>query len=202
MSDNVTGLPKRGFTYHGGTPDSIGKTLGLEGHPMRFMDDYPGSGGVRVKRSDSQVYAVLVRNVSGITLTPGRTVSWKAGFRGRRIDGFTTTTAQEVAGVVDDQLPAAGVANNDLFWLIVKGPVLIKTPLAAGAGSVFAEGDVLVALTAATSQATTAGRPAVLASAATTNTAAAIINRYARVMSAMTTAQTNTNMLVDLNIAP
>ena len=202
MSDNVTGLPKRGFTYHGGTPDSIGKTLGLEGHPMRFMDDYPASGGVRVKRSDSQVYAILVRNVSGITLTPGRTVSWKAGFRGRRIDGFTTTTAQEVAGVVDDQLPAAGVANNDLFWLIVKGPVLIKTPLAAGAGSVFAEGDVLVALTAATSQATTAGRPAVLASAATTNTAAAIINRYARVMSAMTTAQTNTNMLVDISIAP
>jgi ketosteroid isomerase-like protein len=202
MSDNVTGLPKRGFTYHGGTPDSIGKTLGLEGHPMRFMDDFPASGGVRTKRSDSQVYAILVRNVSGVTLTPGRTVSWKAAFRGRRIDGFTTTTAQEVAGVVDDQLPAAGVANNDLFWLIVKGPVLIKTPLAAGAGSVFAEGDVLVALTAATSQATTAGRPAVLASAATTNTAAAIINRFARVMSAMTTAQTNTNMLVDLNIAP
>lgn len=202
MSDNVTGLPKRGFTYHGGTPDSIGKTLGLEGHPMRFMDDYPGSGGVRVKRSDSQVYAVLVRNVSGITLTPGRQVSWKAGFRGRRIDGFTTTTAQEVAGVVDDQLPAAGVANNDLFWLLTKGPVLLKTPLAGGAGNVFAEGDVLVALTAATSQATTAGRPAVLASAATTNTAAAIINRFARVMSAMTTAQTNTNMLVDLNIAP
>lgn len=202
MSDNVTGLPKRGFTYHGGTPDSIGKTLGLEGHPMKFMDDYPGSGGVRVKRSDNQVHAILVRNVSGITLTPGRTVSWKAGFRGRRIDGFTTTTAQEVAGVVDDQLPAAGVANNDLFWLIVKGPVLLKTPLAGGAGNVFAEGDVLVALTAATSQATTAGRPAVLASAATTNTAAAIINRFARVMSAMTTGQTNQNMLVDLNIAP
>lgn len=204
MSDNVTGLPKRGFTYHGGTPDSIGKTIGLEGHPMKFMDDLPGTGGTgaRVKRSDGHVYAILVRNVSGITLTPGRTVSWKAGFRGKRIDGFTTTTAQEVAGVVDDQLPAAGVANNDLFWLLTKGNVLIKTPLAAGAGSVFAEGDVLVALTAATSQATTAGRPAVLASAATTNTAAAIINRYARVMSAMTTAQTNTNMLVDLSIAP
>lgn len=198
MSDSVTGLPKRGYTYHGGTPEAFSKSIGIEGHQMKFQDDYSSGTGVRVKRSDEYTHAVLVRNVSGIALTPGRTVSWKSGFRGRRVDGYTTTTAAEVAGVVDDQLPAAGVANNDLFWLLIKGPALLKTPLAGGAGNVFAEGNVLVALTAATSGATTAGRPGVLDLTVATNTAAAIVNRFARVMSAMTTAQTNANMLVRL----
>lgn len=200
MSDSVTGLPKRGYTYHGGTPDSLGQSTQAEGAQIRFVDDVADGASTRKKRSNRFTHAILVRNVSGVALTPGRTVSWKAGFRGRRVDGYTTTTGAEVAGVVDDQLPAAGVANNDLFWLLVEGPALIKTPLAAGAGSVFAEGNVLIALTAATSQATTAGRPAVLDLTQTTHPASSIVNRFARVMSAMTTAQTNTDMLVDLYI--
>lgn len=200
MSDNVTGLPKRGYTYHGGTPDSLGQSVQNEGAQIRFVDDFVDGTSVRKKRSNRFTHAILVRNVSGVALTPGRTVSWKAGFRGRRVDGYTTTTGAEVAGVVDDQLPAAGVANNDMFWLLVDGPALIKTPLAGGAGNVFAEGNVLIALTAATSQATTAGRAAVLDLTQVTHPASSIVNRFARVMSAMTTAQTNADMLVDLKI--
>lgn len=200
MSDNVTGLPKRGYTYHGGTPDAIGKSIQIEGHPVSFMDEVPSGSAVRIKRSNGFVHAILVRNVSGAALTPGRAVTWKAGFRGKRVDGYVRLTNAEVAGIVDDQLPAAGVANNDLFWLIVKGPALLKTPLAGGAGNVFAEGDVLVALTAVTSGATTAGRASVLDLTAATHPAAAIVNRFARVMSAMTTAQTNADMLVEIDI--
>jgi hypothetical protein len=200
MADTVTGLPKRGYTYHGGTPANIDSSKAIEGHPMAFADDYPDGPGVRIKRSDDVVEAILVRNVSGGTLLGGRQVRWKTGQRRRQVDGYTNATAGEVAGVVDDQLPSTGVANNDLFWLIVKGHVLLKTPLAGDAGNVFNEGDVLVALTAVTSGATTAGRPAVLATAATTNTAAAIVNRFARVVSAMTTAQTNANMLAYLDV--
>lgn len=201
MSGNVSGgLPNRGQTFSGGTPDAIGQSVGVEGTRIQFKDEYRSGNGVLVKRSSRLIDAVLVRNVSGIALTPGRQVVWKAGSRGKRVDGYTTTTAQEVAGIVDDQLPSAGVASNDLFWLIRKGPCLIKTPLAGDSGNVFSEGDVLVALTAATSQATTAGRPAVLAVAATTNTALAIVNRFARVMSAKTTANTNSDMLVDLEL--
>jgi hypothetical protein len=77
---------------------------------------------------------------------------------------------------------------------------LIKTPHGGGAGNVFAEGDLLNALTAVTTGAVTSGRPAVLATAATTNTALAIVNKIGRVMSAMTTAQTNADMLVDLEL--
>jgi hypothetical protein len=200
MSDNVSTLPERGKTFSGGTPTSVDQSVGIEGSRKLFRDEYRSGNGVKVKRSNSQIEGVLVRNSSGAALTPGRTVSWTAAYRWRRVSGYTTTTAQEVAGVVDDQLPSAGVASNDLFWLLRRGPCLVKTPLAGDAGNVFAEGDILVALTAVTSGATTAGRPGVLASAATTNTAAAILNVYARVMSARTTAQTATDMLVNLTL--
>lgn len=207
MSQNVTPLPNRGFTYHGGTPASIGRSLQLEGSQAVFRDDTPDTGSAADKiRSNNVTHAVLVRNTSGAALLPGRQVTWAAGFRGRRVNGYSTTTAVEVAGVVDDRLPVAGVANNDLFWLLRKGPALVKTPLAAGAGSVFAEGNVLIALTAATSGAITAGRPAVFdftaTSTGTTNgdNARALANRFGRVMSAMTTAQTDSFMLVDLDI--
>ena len=148
MADNVSnGLPKRGKTRFSGTPDTItGPSVSIEGTEVNFMDDYKSGNEPRRRRSGRFITARLVRNVSGITLLPGRTVTWKTGYRGTRVDGYSTTTAQEVAGVVDDQLPTSGVANNDLFWLMIKGPALIKTPLAAGAGSVFAAGDVLAAL--------------------------------------------------------
>ena len=197
MADKVTGMPRRGKTYSGGTPASIAQSIALEGMQIYFADDLKDGVGVRKTRSSRMTHAVLVRNTAGFNLTPGRSVSWEAGFRGRRVDGYTATTAQEIAGYVDDQLPAAGVANNDLFWLLRKGPALIKTPTV---GAAFAEGDILVALTAATSGADAAGRPAVVVAAATTNTYFHTVNRAARVMSAMTTAQTDANMLVDLEL--
>lgn len=200
MANNVTSLPKRGATYHGGTPQSVGQSVALEGHPNEFRDEYRDGAGTVKTRSNRFAGAVLVRNASGIYLLPGRAVVWKAGYRGRRVDGYSSVAAQEIAGIVDDQLPATGVAPDDLFWLFRTGPCTVKTPLAGNGGNVFAEGDVLVALTAASSQAATAGRPGILDKAASTNTAGAIINRFARVMSAMTTAQTDAFMLVDLDI--
>jgi hypothetical protein len=207
MSQNVTPLPDRGFTYHGGTPGAVGKSIVMEGSQVVFRDDVAVTGeSAKSIRSNRMTHAVLVRNTSGGVLLPGRQVTWAAGFRGRRVNGYSTTTAVEVAGVVDDQLPVGGVANNDLFWLLRKGPALVKTPLAGGAGNVFAEGNALIALTAATSGAITAGRPAVFdftaTSTGTTNgdLGRALANRFGRVMSAMTTGQTDAFMLVDLDI--
>jgi hypothetical protein len=200
MADKVSSMPRRGKTYSGGTPSSIGQSVGLEGYIQEFKDEVRTGNGVLSQRSGQVTKAMLVRNVSGFALLPGRSVAWATGYRGRRVNGYTATTAQEVAGYVDDKLPSTGVADDDLFWLLRKGPALIKTPNAGGAGNVFAEGDVLVALTAVTTGAVTSGRAAVLATAATTNTALAIVNKIGRVMSAMTTAQTNADMLVDLEL--
>ena len=200
MADKVSSMPRRGKTYSGGTPSSIGQSVGLEGYIQEFKDEVRTGNGVLSQRSGQVTKAMLVRNVSGFALLPGRSVAWAAGYRGRRVNGYTATTAQEIAGYVDDKLPSTGVADDDLFWLLRNGPALIKTPHGGGAGNVFAEGAVLNALTAVTTGAVTAGRPAVLATAATTNTALAVINRVGRAMSAMTTAQTNADMLVDLEL--
>jgi hypothetical protein len=119
-------------------------------------------GGYQLPYRDSQeVRCILVRNGSGVTLRPGQLVTWLATYRGRRTGGGTTTSFGEAAGFVDDQL-ASGVVANDLFWLVVKGPVLTSTPLAGADWGTpttgVLEGDVLYASSGATSGATTAGR--------------------------------------------
>ena len=61
----------------------------------------------------------------------------------------------EFVGVVDEHLPSGGVAVNDVFWLTVKGPTEVSVALS---GTDVVVGDRLVAIVAATSGATTAGR--------------------------------------------
>jgi hypothetical protein len=194
----AAGLPNRGRTYHGGTPTSIGRSITLEGTEVHFEDETIVSSA-RAKRSGRAVKCRLVRNSSGITLAPKRTVVWESGYRGRRVSGYSATTAGEVAGVVDDKLSSTGVADDDLFWIVRGGPCLVKTDIASGANNVFSDGTVVVALTAVTSQSTTSGRVAPQSLAgATAPLADQVQNRIGIAMSAQTTANTNNDLLVDL----
>lgn len=75
---------------------------------------------------------------------------------------------------------------------------MMLTDLAAGANNLIPEGTVLVALTAATSGATTAGRVAPQdLTGATAALGLQVQNRLGYALSARTTAQTNTTILVD-----
>lgn len=155
----------------------------------------------RVKRTNQRVQCRLVKNNSGIALLPKRAVVYKAGTNQTEVDGYARTTAAEVAGIVDEWLPSAGVANGDYFWIVVQGPTLVLNDIASGASTVIAERDPLVALTAATSQATTAGRFATQdLTGATQVLANAVQNAIGRALSAKTTAQTNADVLVDVNL--
>jgi hypothetical protein len=177
---------------------------GLEGTVAEFPDEDPTVTGIRKRRSGRIVTRILVRNVSGFTLLPKRAVVWKDGFRGRRVAGYQNTTAGEVAGIVDEHLPSSGVPNNDLFWLTVIGPTLAKNSLAGNAENVIAAGDYLLALTAASSGASTAGRViawnglATLTETTDGNLTKKIVNMFGRAMSASTTANTDADILVDL----
>lgn len=205
MADHVTALPIRGKTYFGGSPSSSTDGAGVLGVMMDFDDVTPGSG-VRAPRSNRRTTCILVRNASGIALLPKRTARWKSGSKFKEVDGYTTTTAAEAAGVIDEHLPAAGVAANDLFWLAVKGPSLMLTDLAGGVNNSVALNDVLIAMTAVTSQSTTAGRIAPWGLTATsTQTTDGTYTNYllhylGRALSARTTANTNADILVDLMI--
>ncbi len=141
MARNETPPMDRGqiFTFYtdeNGTVDAAGGSY-LEGKTWLFEDiDWTNvANGVKPYRSGKYVKCKLVRNASGGDLLPKRFAKYKtdgstADIFGGQVSGYGDTVGQ-VGGVVDEFLPAAGVAANALFWLVVSGPSLMTT---AGAG--------------------------------------------------------------------
>ena len=153
--------------------------------------------GAITKRTEHLVEAVLVKNDSGAALLPKRLVVWKTSGNLTLVDGYSAATAAHVAGVVDEFLPSAGVPNGAWFWMVRKGPALCLTDLAGGANNSIALHAYLVALTAATSGATTAGRVNTQdLTGATALLGNQVQNRFGKALSARTTGQTNADILV------
>jgi len=204
---------ERGFTFYNGATITADASTGLfggyehEGKVWVFEDvNWLQSGvvGAKTNRTSRMVHCMAIRNVSGINLLPGRVGALQTGgtdgryFLGR-CDGYGTTTAQRGCFVIDEWLPAAGVPNNDLFWGVIQGPTTVLTALDGGADNVYTVGLEFVALTAVTSQATTAGR---IAPQDLTGAAALlgnqVQNKLGYALSAATTANTNLSLLVDI----
>lgn len=197
-------------------PQRLGASAyGQKGTIPSSSADYTGihlEGAIRVFRikaladktqlvSQADLSCMLVRNAGAANLLPGRMVTWAAGYYKRRVDGYSRLTATVVAGVVDPYGPAAGFRVGDLFWMAFKGPSYLKTDLAGGANNLLPEGTVLVALTGATSGATTAGRVAPQdLTGATAVLGAQLQNKVGVALSARTTANTNADILVDLQL--
>ena len=224
MGSDSSNKPKLSETYYGPTstiPTTYVQSVHLEGKPGIF-DDADYSTTSRTMRSGRRVKAIFCRNTSGITMFGGRAVTWASGYIGRRFDGYSRTTACRVAGIIDPYLPATGVRTGDLCWLIVKGPCLVRPPLAAADfdGNTWAAGDVLYGITAANSTgnstgATTTNEAGFLANwsgsaAAITGTTtqstgdlpAVMLGKVGRVISACTSGQSGaaTKTLVDLDL--
>lgn len=210
---NVVSLPERGKTYLRGpnrTPDATATTSALlAGITKNFADkDYSSSRNALPLRSGGEVTCILVRNSSGITLLPKMAVTWKSGARGREVDGYADFCPDRaIAGIVDEWLPSTGVVDDDYFWLTVKGPTLALTSAAADEGNSINVDDWLVNSTAASSVvSTTAGRVQTQipnSAGLTTNiTFAQSLNiyKFARAMSAKTTANTNADILVYVDL--
>lgn len=88
----------------------------------------------------------VVRNVSGITLKPKRLVRYQLATTGinlgTRVDGYTIGVSDIPAGMVDDLLPAGGVVDQDLFYIVVEGTT-VGTSLTTGSVAIN-QGDRLV----------------------------------------------------------
>ncbi len=190
MSGLYENMPfKRGATY-GTTDTSVGKQY--EGKIYVHEDQAYGTGLFVTVR--------VCRNNSGAALQPRRAVKFNltAGVGFSDVAGYSSVTAEK-SGVVDDLiLGTAGVPAGDLFYVVVGGPCLAKTSSQAGAENSIAVGDGLHATTGATTGATTAGRVGeALFTGATAVLAGQICNVVGRAMSAMTTSQTNTDILLN-----
>lgn len=146
-------------------PFALGQTLGVTsatdgknwvGVIKQFPDVNPVTGVVRSNRVKT---CVAVRNTSGGTLLPKRVVSFDTTTAGLAVfsetKGYAAVTNEERVGVVDEFLPATGVAVNDVYWVTVEGPTEVAVALS---GADIAVGDRLAAITAAASTGTTAGR--------------------------------------------
>ena len=202
MADNVITLPPRGKTYLTGPNRTASATAGtskaLEGIKKNFADvDYSSTDSIKPRRSGGEVTCLFVRNASGVALLPGRVVSWKLGAIGKQVDGNGDLQYEAVAGIVDELLPAAGVAANDYFWLVVKGNAICKNSLAA---STITQGEYVLAQTAAASTAnTTNGR--IISYTITSNATFAVSAALNRIgIAQSTTATTGADVLVYVDL--
>lgn len=141
MAYNVSNLPPLGKTFFDGeTPSTAKETIALEGKHAYLVPRIATTGtGVAATNQGGGWDCLLVRNDSSGTLAAKDVVSWKANYRGKRVDGKTGTAKEKIAGVVDPLLTTT-VADNDLFWLVRKG---FRVPVAKATGAAWTEGNPL-----------------------------------------------------------
>ncbi len=86
-----------------------------------------------VVNSELEVVAMFCRNVTGGALLPGSAVLLSATVVGETGATVTQTGTPNVDfGIVDEYLPAAGVPDDDCFWLVLRGPVLANISSSSG----------------------------------------------------------------------
>lgn len=183
-----------------------------------------GQRGNKTRWTGGPITAIALRNISGIALTPQLIVRMAYGTAGAStisvggvtynetniaavegVDGYTATLAEKCPVIVDPFLPSGTtVADNDIFWGILKGRVMVKTPVVdTSFNGDIAVGDELVACTGTTSGATTSGRVSnVTLAGQTAGTVSVNMARYivGTALSARTTANTNADILIQANI--
>ena len=190
MSD-LNDLPfERGKTFFGGLTANTTDGAWLEGKEYQIEDTNNGTNAyVRLRAT---------RNKSGFALAPKRLVAYGGNNLLGQGAGYANVNPQVVAGVVDDQYTGT-VADQDLFYMVVEGPCLVKTPLEANANNVINVNDYLVNTTGATTGATTGGRGITqVLTGATAPLANNIQLTWGRAMSAATTANTDADLLVSV----
>lgn len=187
----------------------------LEGREYEVLDrDMSTSPGTI--RSHRKVRLRVVRNMSGVALLPKQLVVL-ARDAAANISGASATAGisgtTQVVGVqrlpniksypVDEWLPAAGVPDKDLFYIVISGPAIVTTRNTDYSSDI-AVGDIIPgAATASTSAATnglsTGGKAdAPLSMNNTDLTASHMLNVLGRALSVRLTTATNSALLVDV----
>jgi hypothetical protein len=122
-----------------------GQTLGVKdatqgtsvtGTQKTFTDTDPRTSNQSQWLSNRPVTCIAVRNTSGGALLPGEAVKFKATAILDEVDGKAASAAAgTLVGIVDEYLPATGVADKDVFWVVVSGPTAIETAASPAAGA-------------------------------------------------------------------
>jgi hypothetical protein len=200
----------RGQTWYGPDQSIDANDLAaahLEGTEKTFEDlDYSSGPGAKAYRTGKPVRCRVVRNDSGITLHAKQMVLLDAART--RITGLANNTSQD-GYPLDEWVGSSGVRAGDLCYVVMSGPAMMLTPLTGAAfNGDIAAGTRLNSVTA--SNGTTAGGTTTPPGRVSQFTAVAattagqftdILNFTANfvgtAISARTTAETNSDILVD-----
>lgn len=216
MRDNITAMGRGETWFEGATPSAADiaddSFLDYCGETKVFEDYNWNDRGIKSCRlGKRQVVCRLVRNTSGITLYGKRLVRLDMT-NPNKVSGYAENTGLECYPT-DEFLPATGVPNGDLFWIVIKGPAVVLTGMnGADFGTTsFTAGQVLGGLTTsgtstATGTTASAGRLSgfiVTAATMTTTTQQLDLLNFAtnwvgKAISAMTSGQTNADCLIDV----
>lgn len=179
--------------------------LGLVVEFKTFAQDVRRRGTPTRPGFGASIFAVLLRNTSGAALLPKRMalLSATAGYKPlQEAINYASARGERNSVLIDPWLASAGVAANDIFWGIIGGPAIVKTPIAgsAFAGDI-AVGNWLVNTTGTTTGATTSGRLGNITVANATDAQGAYDASAAvgRALSARTTGETDADLLVYFN---
>lgn len=163
--------------------------------------------GSKSRQTGATVKAVCLRNTSGQTLYGKRIAKLEiAGGRPNleSVIGYADTLIEKRCVIIDEYIATGGVADDDIFWGVIAGPVTVKTAF-AGAGF---NGDIavdapLVAATYANSTDPNGGRVSNTKLANNTDAQGAIdnaVNMLGFALSSATTAQTDADLLIQAAI--
>lgn len=193
-------------------PFELGETLQgkdadgnlINGHWLGQIFELPAAptrstavpGAALKRRTGRTVRAICLRNVSGVTLYGKRLARFTltAGVTAfETVDRYSIALNEKPCVIIDEFLATNGVADDDIFWGILEGPVTCIMQHTAVADGIVAVGDILVAGTGAgTSQAVTSGGVAVLTITSESTASLQPQNVIGVALSAMA-ASTNTN---------
>lgn len=218
-------LFKRGNTAE---VTSTSQGIHIEGTEIEVDDiDFGASSDTKPKRggvSNRRIKLRAMRNITGITVyakllvvpnfmslsnyiggtgAPAALAGPNGTTRFRELARLGVAAAETSAYClpVDEYISAGvGVVNNDICWCVLRGPAVVKTSLANMADDIDL-GDALVAVTATTAAATdttTGGRVTPVDLQATTHPDGILGRVIGLAMTALTTNQTNTDVLVDV----
>lgn len=166
-----------------------------------------GNTAIARKLANRQLLAVPLRNESGATMLGkrGALLTRTAGYSQlESVNGYAATLAEKGVVIIDEYLATNGVADDDIFWGIFAGPVTVLTPEAGAAfNGDIAVGAQLVAATASATNTTVAGRVSNVTLPGTTGATVAhamAANQVGVAMSARTTGETNSDLLINASL--
>lgn len=166
-----------------------------------------GIRGNKTRLTDRPIVAVALRNESGLTLYGKRVakLTETAGYSLlESVDGYAAELADGNVVIIDEYLATDGVADDDIFWGIISGPVTVLTStVGADFNGDIAVGAPLVAGTASTSGNSTSGRVSNVTLAAQTAATVAFSmahNLVGVALSARTTGETAEDLLINAKL--